>query len=406
MTATSAVVSKTEELAELSRRVLAPNYGDRKLAFTHGEGIWLYTPEGDKYLDFLGGIAVCCLGHCHPHVVEAVQKQAAELFHVSNFFLVEPQVRLAALLVENTFAEEVFFCNSGAEANEAALKLAKKVAKDRGENNRFEVVSLQDSFHGRTIATLSATGQASLHEGFKPLLPGCMYVPANDVEAIGKAVDEKTCAVILEPIQGESGILPLTNEYMRLVREICTERGAMMIADEIQCGMGRTGTFLAHESAGIEPDIATLAKGLGNGLPIGAVLAKREIMGHFTRGSHGSTFGGNPITCAAALATVETIFNESLMEKNRESGEELFKGLKALKKEFPKRILDLRGRGLMIGVEMDEASAVHDFLLEHKVVVNCIRGKVIRLLPPYILTKADIDLFLHEFKAALEGTGA
>lgn len=404
MTATSAVVSKTEELAEVSRRVLAPNYGDRKLVFSHGEGVWLYTPEGDKYLDFLGGIAVCCLGHCHPHVVEAVQKQASELFHVSNFFLVEPQIRLAALLVENTFADEVFFCNSGAEANEAALKLAKKVAKDRGENNRFEVVSLQDSFHGRTIATLSATGQANLHEGFKPLLPGCGYVPANDIEAIDKAVDEKTCAVILEPIQGESGIHSLTDEYLRLVREICTERGALMIADEIQCGMGRTGTFLAHESSGIEPDVVTLAKGLGNGLPIGAVLAKKNVMGHFTRGSHGSTFGGNPITCAAALATCETVFDEGMLENIRLLGQELVKGLKGLKKKYPKRILDIRGRGLMLGVEMDEATPVYDSLLERKVVVNCIRGKVIRLLPPYILTKAEIDLFLKEFEAAIEGT--
>jgi len=403
MVAVEAAETKTSELAKEAALVLAPNYGSRDLAFTSGKGPWLYTPEGEKYLDFLGGIAVCCLGHCHPRVTRAIQEQAERLVHVSNFFLIEPQIHLARLLVDHSFADQAFFCNSGAEANEAALKLAKKVAQDRKETQRYEVVSLQDSFHGRTIATLSATGQHHLHEGFKPLLPGFTYVPANRVEAVTEMVTDKTCAVIVEPVQGEGGVKPVTDEYLRLLRDLCTERGALLIVDEIQTGMGRTGKLFAYEHAGIEPDIVSLAKGLGNGVPIGAVLAKKEVMEHFTPGSHGSTFGGNPIACAAAVATLETVFEEDLLDRVQELSVYLFDQLKRLKVAFPKRILDVRGRGLMVGIEMDDAAAVHKKLLEKRIVSNCIKGKVIRLLPPYVISQAEIDLFIREFRAVLEG---
>jgi predicted acetylornithine/succinylornithine family transaminase len=311
---------------------------------------------------------------------------------------------LAKLLVENSFADRVFFCNSGAEANEAALKLAKKVAQDHGETQRYEVVSLQDSFHGRTIATLSATGQHKLHEGFKPLLPGFTHVPANNVEAVSDMVTKTTCAVIVEPIQGEGGVKPVTDEYLRLLREICTERGALLIVDEIQTGMGRTGKLFAHEHAQIEPDIVTMAKGLGNGLPIGAMLAKNEVMNHLTPGSHGSTFGGNPIACAAGLATLETLLEENYFDRINELSAHLFKQLRPLKKKFPKRVLDIRGRGLMVGIEMDDATPIHKALLDQKIVTNCIKGKVLRLLPPYVISEAEIDLFVKKLGDILGGS--
>ncbi len=398
---------KTAELSTLAEQVLAPNYGKRigtDIAFVRGKGPWLYTPEGEKYLDFLGGIAVCCLGHCHPKVTQAIQKQAETLVHISNLFLIEPQICLAELLVERTFADQVFFCNSGAEANEAALKLAKKIAQDRGEYQRYEVVSLQDSFHGRTIATLSATGQSKLHEGFKPLLPGFSYLPPNDVQAAEEMIGDRTCAVIVEPIQGEAGVFPIADEYLRLLRELCTERGVVLILDEIQSGMGRTGKFFAHEYACIEPDIATLAKGLGNGVPIGAMLAKREIMQHLTAGSHGSTFGGNPLASAAAYATLKTLFEENLLERVADLSEALFRGIKDLKKKYPRRIKEVRGRGLMVGIEFEDATPIHQGLLARRIITNCVRGKTLRLLPPYIISKSEVALFLAELGSVLEET--
>jgi acetylornithine/N-succinyldiaminopimelate aminotransferase len=405
MAAMDTTEMKTTEMAENAEAFLAPNYGSRKLAFVRGKGPWLYTPEDEKYLDLLSGIAVCCLGHSHPRVTEAIREQAGKLVHVSNFFLIEPQVRLAKLLAENSFADQVFFCNSGAETNEAALKLAKKVAQDRGETQRYEVVSLQDSFHGRTIATLSATGQHKLHEGFKPLLPGFAHVPANDVESVSEMVTETTCAVIVEPIQGECGIKPVTDEFLRLLREICTERGALLIVDEIQTGMGRTGKLFAHEYADVEPDIVTMAKGLGNGFPIGAMLAKNEVMEHLTPGSHGSTFGGNPIACAAGLATLETLLEENYLDRVNDLSDYLFTQIRGLKKRFPKKILEIRGRGLMVGIEMDDAASVHQELLERKIVTNCIQGKILRLLPPYVISDAEIDLFVREMESILGGAG-
>lgn len=393
----------TERIAAEAEEYLAPNYGKRRLCFTEGSGAWLMTPEGDRYLDLLGGIAVCCLGHCHPRVVEALREQATKLFHVSNLFLIEPQVRLARLLVEHTFAEQVFFCNSGAEANEAALKLAKKAAHDRGEASRYEVVSLIDSFHGRTIATLSSTGQSKLHEGFKPLIPGFSYVTAHDIQEVHDRVTTKTCAVVVEPIQGEGGVRPLSEEYLRSLREICDERGALLIFDEIQSGMGRTGKFFAHEWSGISPDIATLAKGLGNGFPIGAMLASKKVMAHLTPGSHGSTFGGNPLACAAAIATLETLFEEDCLDRVQTLSDLFFNSLKELRKRHPKRIKDVRGKGLMIGVEFDDASSVHQALMERKIITNCIRGKILRLLPPYVVTEEDVQRFIQELSVILEG---
>ncbi len=382
---------------------LTPNYGERNLCFVEGEGSWLFTPEGEKYLDMLGGIAVCCLGHCHPEVVQALQEQAKKLFHVSNLFLMEPQIQLAKILVEKTFADQVFFCNSGAEANEAALKLAKKVAQDRGETTRFEVISLIDSFHGRTIATLSSTGQNKLHEGFKPLIPGFSYVAAHDVQEVSERVNEKTCAVIIEPIQGEAGVRPLSAEYLRLIREICDERGVLLIFDEIQSGMGRTGKFFAHEWSGVTPDIVTIAKGLGNGFPIGAVLSSKAIMKHLTPGSHGSTFGGNPLACASALATLQVLFEENYMERVSHLSSFLFEKIKELKKKYPRRIKDIRGMGLMIGIEFDDATEIHKALMNRKIITNCVRGKTIRLLPPYVVTEDEISILIDAIASILDG---
>ncbi|HEB76584.1 MAG TPA: aspartate aminotransferase family protein, partial [Nitrospirae bacterium] len=349
--------------------------------------------DGKEYLDFVGGIAVNILGHCHPRVVVAVQKQAQRLLHVSNLYQIEPQIKLAKILVENSFADKVFFCNSGAEANEGAIKLARKYAKERLGGERFEIITALNSFHGRTLASLTATGQERFHRGFEPLVPGFRYVPFNDLGALREAISEKTCAVMLEPIQGEGGVVVPSYEYLKGVRDLCDETGILLILDEVQTGIGRTGRLFAYEHFGMEPDIMTLAKGLGGGVPIGALLAREEVAAAFVPGSHASTFGGNPLATQAAIATIETVLEDGiLLEECRRLGRYFVRRLSDLKESFSSIIVDIRGVGLMVGMQLTrDCVPIVRACMEKGVLVNCTANNTLRFTPPLIVTEKEID---------------
>ena len=321
-------------------------------ALVKGEGVFLWDEDGKKYTDFLAGIAVCGLGHCHPKITEAICRQASTLVHVSNLFYTLPQAELAARLCEKSFADRVFFANSGAEANEAAIKLARRYFQKKGEKNRFRIITMLQSFHGRTMATLTATGQDKVKDGFYPLLEGFSYVPFNDLKALEDQLDDTVCAVMLEPVQGEGGIVPANAGYLKAVRELCTKKGILLIFDEIQCGMGRCGKLFAHELYNLTPDIMTLAKALGNGLPIGAMLATPEAATGFDVGSHATTFGGTPLVTAAALEVLNIIGTEAFLDEVRQKGRYFKEKLVELKEKHS-RILAVRGEGLLIGLEID-----------------------------------------------------
>jgi len=358
-----------------------------------GRGMQVWSSEGKEYLDFVGGIAVNILGHCHPRVVMAIQKQAQRLMHVSNFFHIEQQTKLAKLLCEQSFAEKAFFCNSGTEAVEAAIKLARKFAKEQIGPERFEIIAATNSFHGRTLGALSATGQEKFRKGFEPLVPGFVHVPYDNPDAIRKAVRQHTCAVMLEPIQGEAGVRVPSPDYLGEARRICDDAGLLLILDEVQTGMGRTGELFAYQHSGAAPDIMALAKGLANGMPIGAVLTTDRVAGAFGPGDHGSTFGGNPLACAAAIATVETLLEDGLLlDQCRRMGKYLVKKLEYLKKEFSSVVLDVRGMGLLVGMEITrECAPIVTACLERGLLINCTSGNVLRFMPPLIVEPEDID---------------
>lgn len=384
------------KIFEESSHYVMDTYNRMPVVLKKGRGVKVWGVNGKEYLDFVAGIAVNVLGHCHPKVVVAIQKQAQRLIHVSNFYYNEPQVKLAKLLVENSFADKVFFCNSGAEANEGAIKLARKYAKENLKPDRYEIITALNSFHGRTMATLTATGQERFHKGFEPLMPGFRYVQFNNLKDLESAINERTCAVMLEPIQGEGGIKIPSPDYLKGVREICDREGILLILDEVQTGMGRTGRLFGYEHYGIKPDIMTLAKGLGGGVPIGAILATERVASSFKPGSHASTFGGNPLCCASAIATIETILEDGIiLDQCRRMGEYLMKGLMELKDEYSNIIIDVRGMGLMIGMEMstDCFEIVKD-CLERGLIINCTAGNVLRFTPPLIVQKKDIDHML------------
>ncbi|MBI3393203.1 MAG: acetylornithine transaminase [Nitrospirae bacterium] len=397
----------SRQIIEESERVLMPTYGRFPVALVRGRGCRVWDADGTEYLDFLSGVAVCALGHAHPEVTAAIRAQAERLVHVSNYFHIEPQVRLARLLVDHSFADRVFFCNSGAEANEGAIKLARKYAKERIGAGRFEIVAMAGSFHGRTLATLTATGQEKVKEGFDPLPPGFVHVPFDDAAALEAAVTEKTAAVLIEPIQGESGVKVPSDGYLAAVRGVCDRHGILLILDEIQTGIGRTGTLFAYEQCGIVPDVMTLAKGLGNGVPIGALLATEKIAQVFGPGSHGSTFGGNPLACAAAAATLSVILRdgprgETLLDNSLRMGAHLLAGLNAIRAKHPDVVADVRGRGLMIGLELNrDAKPVVDEALSRGLIANAAAGNVVRLLPPLIVTEAEADEAIEILDAAL-----
>ena len=371
--------------------VLAETYARFPVEFASGSGAVLVDADGVEYLDFLSGVAVCNTGHCHPHVVRAIQEQAGRLMHVSNLYFNAPMVRLAERLTARSFGEAVFFCNSGAEANEAAIKLVRK-ARPRGD-----IVVFHGAFHGRTYGALSATPQESKQAPFAPLVPGFRAI-AVDPDAVWEAVDERTAAVLMEPVLGESGVHPMPAEVLRAAREGCDAKGAALLFDEVQTGMGRTGTLWAHEPSGVVPDAMTLAKGLGGGFPIGALVIGPRLAGVFAPGDHGSTFAGGPLACAAANAALDVIDDEALLARVRELGERLAEGLR----ELP-RVLEVRGRGLMAAADLDADAPelARRALLEQRLVVNATGPATLRFLPPLIVDEADIDDALARVAALL-----
>lgn len=392
---------KNEELIKFSDLYLMNTYRRAPVVLVKGQGTRVWDIEGKEYLDFVAGIAVCSLGHCHHAVVEAIKRQASELCHVSNLYHNEPQIRLAEVLVNHSFADKVFFCNSGAEANEGAIKLARKYGNEM-LGGKFEIITMKGSFHGRTLATLAATGQDKFHHGFEPLPSGFRYVKFNDVQAIREAITDKTCAVMLEPVQAEGGVNVPDRNYLREVRELCDEKGVLMILDEVQTGMGRTGKLFAYEHNGASPDILTIAKALGNGFPVGAVLATEKVASVFEPGSHASTFGGNPLAMAAAKATFETLIRENLMENAKRMGDYLKEGLLSLQRKSGV-IKEVRGLGLLIGVEIDgDAFSIIEKCFRRGLLVVAAGPSVIRFVPPLIVNEDDCDRAVAILKQALE----
>ncbi len=375
---------------EVEKKFFLPVFKRFPVVLVRGEGAWVWDDQGKRYLDFIGGWAVNSLGHCHPAVAEALSQQARKLIHTSNQVYTIPQLELAQLLVKHSCLDKAFFCNSGAEANEAAVKLARKYGKLK-LGGAFEVISALNSFHGRTLAMVAATGQAKFQEPFTPLPEGFVNVEFNDVEAIRSATNPKTCAVLLEPIQGEGGVVLPSEDYFRQVRKLCDEKGLLLILDEIQTGIGRTGTLFAYEQLGIEPDILTLAKGLGSGVPIGAVLVK-EKASVFSPGDHGSTFGGNPLVCAAALATLRFILENQVLENVRRVGQYLLDQLAGLRSKFG-FVRGVRGRGLLAAIEFerDLSEEVVRGCLERGLLLNPVRPNAIRFMPPLIIGEAEVD---------------
>jgi acetylornithine aminotransferase/acetylornithine/N-succinyldiaminopimelate aminotransferase len=393
----------TAEIQEMTSRHLMKNYPQRRIALVRGKGSRVWDADGKEYIDFGAGIAVCSLGHCHPRITRAIQEQAATLVHVSNLYLIEPQAQLGRLLCEHSFAAGVFFCNSGAEANEGAMKLARKYAKDQGHPERFEVVSMEGSFHGRTLATVAATGQDKVHRGFEPLPDGFRHAPWNDATGLERTVTDRTAAILIEPVQGESGIHSARPEFLKKARAICDDRDILLIFDEVQCGMGRTGTLFAYQGYGVEPDVMTLAKALGNGFPIGAILANERAAGALTPGTHAATFGGNPLACAAAVATVETIIEEDLPARAKEMGDSLLAELRALAAE-KSCMCEVRGAGLMIGIELDrEAAPIIEELEQRGIIAITAGAKVLRLVPPLTIAREDVDALMKALREILPG---
>jgi predicted acetylornithine/succinylornithine family transaminase len=388
----------TEEIRELEQRWAMPTYKRTPVAFVRGEGARLWDADGREYLDFLTGISVSSVGHCHPAVVEAIREQAGTYIHASNLFLSDRRAELARRLCESSLGGKAFLCNSGTEANEVAIKLARKHAHGRGVA-KPEIVVLEGAFHGRTMGALSATPGLSANESFSPYLPGFRFVPRDDAEALKRAVGDATAAVMLEPVQGESGIHPVPDDVIAAAREACDEAGAILIFDEIQTGMGRTGSLWAYEQLSVRPDLLTSAKALGGGLPIGACVSNEELADVLEPGDHGSTFAGAPVVAAAALAAFEVIDDPELLRRVRELGGRLRDGLEAMK-----GVDAVRGRGLMIGVGLAagiDAQGVYDRLLEDGLVVNVPAERTLRLLPPLVVGQAEIDEAVEKIGRAL-----
>lgn len=390
----------TEELRDAAAKYLMQTYTRQPISIVRGRGSKVYDLEGREYLDFVGGIAVNVLGHGHPDLVQAIQRQAAQLIHTSNLYYTEPQVQLARTLVEHSFADRVFFCNSGAEANEAAIKLARRYAHNKYGADRFEIITMKNSFHGRTLATITATGQDKVQKGFEPLMPGFGYAFFNDFATIEALANERTAGIMLEPVQGEGGVYVADRDYLKRLREFCTKRDILLIFDEVQTGMGRTGTLFAYEQLGVTPDIMTLAKGLAGGVPIGACLAKESVASAFIPGVHASTFGGNPLACAAAQAVCRVLLEGSVLDQARRMGEYLAKSLADCKDRY-RVVREVRGIGLLQGMELTiDAKAVVADCLARGVLINAAGEHVLRFVPPLIITQREIDKLLETLAAS------
>jgi len=371
--------------------VIAATYKRFPIVLEKGRGCTVWDTDGRSYTDFIAGIAVCNLGHAHPEIASTIASQAETLVHVSNLYYTRPQVETAARLTRCSFADRVFFCNSGAEANEAAIKLARKYYKVNNQPERYRIISMEKSFHGRTMATLSATGQQKIREGYDPILQGFAYVPFNDIEALQNKIDDSTCAVLIEPIQGEGGVCCPDEGYLKAVRKLCDQSGMLLIFDEIQTGMGRTGTLFAHEQFGVQPDIMTLAKALANGLPMGAMLATESVAAAFGPGAHASTFGGTPLVTAACNTVLKLLIDDRIIEYGREIGTYFIKQLQGLK-ERHEMVVEVRGRGLLLGLRIDTDGAPYvKGCLEKGFLINCVQENILRFAPPLIIEKKQID---------------
>jgi predicted acetylornithine/succinylornithine family transaminase len=401
----TAPAHSTSALVDSIQHTISLNYGPRPVVMDRGEGVYLYDLDGNAYLDFVAGIAVCALGYGHPGLTAALQQQVGKLLHASNMFISEPQAQLQQRLVDRSFADRVYLCNSGTEANEAAFKLARRFQKKvRGQATQTRIIAALKSFHGRTYGSLAATGQPKYWDGFEPMPADFAHVPFNDIDALRAAVDEHTAAVILEPVQGEGGIFPATTDYLVAAREACDRVGAVLIFDEVQCGVGRTGTLWAHEHAGVTPDIMTLAKGIGGGVPLGAMLSTEAVAQGFTKGSHASTYGGNPLAACAGVAVLDAVDNAEFLASVRARGERLMAGLRALQATHP-IIRDVRGVGLLIGAEVnaEQVELIVAAARAQGLIVNSTGGNTLRFAPPLLVTDAHVDDALARLERALAG---
>ena len=377
----------TRELIKIEDDYFINTFTRQPIVLDHGEGVKVTDIDGKEYLDMFAGIAVNALGHNHPKLVKAIQEQAEKLIHISSIYYNEPALIYAKKLIEMTSFDRIFYANSGAEANEGAIKLAVKYT------GKSEVISTVESFHGRTVVTLAATGHEHYHEPFKAILPkGFINVPYNDIEAIKEAITENTAAIIVEPIQGEGGVNVPDIEYLKEIEKICHENDIVFIVDEVQTGFGRCGTLFAHELFDVKPDIMTMAKGIGGGVPMGGILATEKVAGAFVPGDHGTTFGGGPLVCAAANAVLDTIVDENILDNVNEVGDYFISELKKLDKDV---IAEVRGKGLMVGLELTKPGAEYvDKLREAGFLINCTADKVLRFVPPLIITKEEVDEFV------------
>lgn len=380
-----------EQIFAKDKEDYIPVFARYNIVLDHGDGPYVYDTQGKKYIDFLAGIAVNVVGHNYKPLVDAVSRQAAKMIHCSNLYYTEVQVEAAEKLKKLSGMDKVFFGNSGAEANEGAIKLARKYATDI-DPEKIQIISAIHSFHGRTIATLTATGQDHYHHGFGPLPAGFDYVPFNDIEALEAKMSDKTCAVMLEAIQGEGGVHVPDEDYLPKVRALCDKYNAVLIFDEVQCGMGRTGTFFGCQQFGVKPDIVTLAKGLAGGVPIGAFMATDKVASAFHAGDHGSTFGGNPLACAAACVVLDALINDNLMDNVKEVGAYLKSKFEAYKEKYPTLIKEVRGRGLILGMELTRPGReIANECLDYGAIINCTAGNVLRFVPPLNITKEHVD---------------
>jgi len=386
---------KTKKLIENEKKYLMQTYTRPAMVLDKGEGMKVWDLEGKQYYDFIGGIAVNALGYGHPKLVQAIKNQAERLIHCSNLYYSEPQITLAQMLVKLSCGDKVFFANSGAEVNEGAIKLAVKYFKEQNKD-KHKIIYMKNSFHGRTIGTLAATGKYKYQKDYLPLLPKFRQAIFNDLESVKAAVDDQVAAIMVEPIQGEGGINIASKEFVEGLRKLCNKRDMLLIFDEIQCGLGRTGKMFAYQHYGVEPDILTLAKSLGGGIPIGALIAKEKVASSFKPGDHGTTFGGNPVACAAAIAYLKVLQEENLITKCKEKGEYFKKKIEELKKKYPKFIKEARIIGLMVGLEIEkDGPEVVKKCLEKGILINCTAGNVLRFLPPLIVKEKEIDYLIE-----------
>ena len=394
-------MNKNQKIALLTKKHVAQTYGRYPIALVRGKGTKVWDKAGKQYLDFVSGLAVDNLGHCHPAVVSAIQNQAEKLLHVSNLYHIEPQSQLAEQLTSLCFAQKFFFCNSGTEAIESAIKLARKFSFDQGHTNRTKIITMHNSFHGRSMGALSATAQKKFHTGFQPLLPGFKYVPFNNIPAVKKAISKKTCAILVEPVQGEGGVNIPDFSYLKNLKSLCKKNNLLLIFDEVQTGFGRSGKLFAHELFKTKPDIMTLAKALGGGMAIGAMAATNRVMKSFAPGTHGATFGGNPLACAAALASLKVITGNGFLKKASETGTYFSECLQKLAQQHS-IIKDVRGKGMILAIELDKpgAQVVLD-CMEKGFLINCIQQNILRFLPPLNISREDINSLMPVLSESL-----